>query len=481
MGEYNPFGKEFRQLQVQDLEKLRTVSEGWYVEYKGPLPLAKNIAKSVSALANTHGGWLWYGVSAPSGSVGCAEAFPGLVTADVPATLERIRDAVASHLNPHPHFETSVFNGPCEQLHLEADRSIVAVRIPAGHYPPYVHSAGVIYVRVGDRSDPVPEADRGRLQQLFARAQQTRRELKKFLRSGSENLQDVPHVQLFVLPDPYDERGWRHSVRFADFVNVMRSSGAPKVSGGLPSPMYSVVYSEIQSVRRGFLARSRQQQLTSRTSSFRFTRRGEIVLTQPLTTTSGSRADVSRFLRGYDHAERFVKLYTGDVRVIDVSLLYLILADALFKARRLRELCKFPDDTSEARVMGTIRHAQGTVPFIDTEWFIEHCDNYGLPIVADDESPFPSSNPDDAVTIKFDEESAAPADVAEQVHAFAAALLPCVGLVEALGVPVPEELFIDVNSEAWTNAMQVYPSSWITLLNRALQVQQNREAPITRS
>lgn len=479
MSQYNPFGKSYRELDVADLEKLRSVSEGWYVEYKNSLPSAKSVAKSVSAFSNTHGGWLWYGVDAPSDSAGCAQAFPGIPITDVPASLERIRDSVAGHLNPHPHFETAVFKGPCDVLGLDSDRSIISVRIPAGHNPPYVHSSGVIYVRVGDRSDPVPEADRNRLRLLFNRARLARRELKKFLRSTSENLSAIPHVQLFLLPDPYDERRWRHTVTFADFVKVMRSHGA---TTELPSnAFFSVVYGEVQSVRRGFLARSRQQQLTSLTSSFRFTRRGEMVLTFPLTTTSGGRSEVARFLRGYDYAERFVKLDTGSLTVIDVSLLYLVLADALYKARKLRELCKFPDDIGETKLMGTIRSARGTVPFIDTEWFIEHCEQHGLPIVADAEAPFPSSNPEDAISINLfvpdSDPEPAPANLSAQVQAFAEALGPCLALVEALGVPAPEELYIENESDAWASAMQAYPSSWITLLDRALRVQQNRQRP----
>ena len=53
---YNPFSKEIDQLDSGDLEKLRQVHEGWYVEYKAELPKAKAIAKAISAFANTYGG-----------------------------------------------------------------------------------------------------------------------------------------------------------------------------------------------------------------------------------------------------------------------------------------------------------------------------------------------------------------------------------------------------------------------------------------
>ncbi len=40
---YNPFGKNLDNLLVDDLDKLRQVSEGWYIEYKSILVPTKNI------------------------------------------------------------------------------------------------------------------------------------------------------------------------------------------------------------------------------------------------------------------------------------------------------------------------------------------------------------------------------------------------------------------------------------------------------
>ena len=62
MSDYNPFGKIIREIDTGDLSTLRDVSEGWYVEYKSEVPDAPSIAKSISALANTYGGWIFYGI-----------------------------------------------------------------------------------------------------------------------------------------------------------------------------------------------------------------------------------------------------------------------------------------------------------------------------------------------------------------------------------------------------------------------------------
>jgi predicted HTH transcriptional regulator len=78
MAEYSPFQKDFVQLDASDLTALRTVAEGWYVEYKREVPNASSIAKSVSAFANTYGGWLFYGIEEKSRDEPVAGAFPGI-------------------------------------------------------------------------------------------------------------------------------------------------------------------------------------------------------------------------------------------------------------------------------------------------------------------------------------------------------------------------------------------------------------------
>ena len=59
---YSPFDKAMNDLQSADLAILKSVSEGWYVEYKSEMVSASAPAKAVSAFANTYGGWLFLGV-----------------------------------------------------------------------------------------------------------------------------------------------------------------------------------------------------------------------------------------------------------------------------------------------------------------------------------------------------------------------------------------------------------------------------------
>lgn len=97
---------------------LSSVAEGWYVEYKQEVPNASSIAKSITALANTYGGWLFYGVAEKSKDDAVAGAFPGVSREDADGVLQRIRQAVANHSQPSPYFRARALFGPAERLGL---------------------------------------------------------------------------------------------------------------------------------------------------------------------------------------------------------------------------------------------------------------------------------------------------------------------------------------------------------------------------
>lgn len=93
---YSPFEKDLASVTVDDLAVLRQVSEGWFVEYKESLPAPRDIAKSASAFANHHGGWLFVGVQESEDGLRTAAAFPGLDADTVNGSVDRVRDAVRS-------------------------------------------------------------------------------------------------------------------------------------------------------------------------------------------------------------------------------------------------------------------------------------------------------------------------------------------------------------------------------------------------
>ncbi|MEA2037410.1 MAG: putative DNA binding domain-containing protein [Nanoarchaeota archaeon] len=101
---FNPFGKDFKDVREDDLEILKSVAEGWNVEYKREKLDGKSISKSISSFANSHGGIYFIGVESDSNDNYAKDI---LGVNDSP---EVIRDSVRGNLQPFPYFETFTIN-----------------------------------------------------------------------------------------------------------------------------------------------------------------------------------------------------------------------------------------------------------------------------------------------------------------------------------------------------------------------------------
>jgi len=191
---YNPFGKDFRDVELSDLEKLKSVAEGWYIEYKRERPNGRRIAASVSSFANSRGGVYFIGIESDP-RTNFAVAFDGVT--DNP---DVIRDSVRGNLQPFPYFETFTVDGG-------NGRQILMAVVPEGETPPYINSDGRIYRRQAAASDPVYENDRYTIDALYQKAQEFREELEGFRRldlSFTVGEADVPFLQMFVNPVPFN-------------------------------------------------------------------------------------------------------------------------------------------------------------------------------------------------------------------------------------------------------------------------------------
>ena len=59
---YSPFSKPLAEFPPEELNVLRDVSEGWFVDYKSEALSPRDFGKHLSAFANQFGGWLFVGV-----------------------------------------------------------------------------------------------------------------------------------------------------------------------------------------------------------------------------------------------------------------------------------------------------------------------------------------------------------------------------------------------------------------------------------
>ena len=144
---FNPFEKSLKEITENDLERLKSVAEGWYIEYKRERPKPNKIAKSIASFANSKGGLYFIGIEEDK-NTNQAKSIVG-----VGDTPDSIRDSVRGYINPFPFFETY-------SIVLSNSKKVIMVVVPESYNVPHIHSDGRVYCRQGSASDPVPENDR---------------------------------------------------------------------------------------------------------------------------------------------------------------------------------------------------------------------------------------------------------------------------------------------------------------------------------
>ncbi len=196
---FSPFKKSLREsLTPEDLQVLVTdsVSEGYFVEYKGILPAATKIAKSIASFANTYGGWYIVGVTTDGHHV--AQRIPGFSLDDCHDPIASLRDSIRSGVDPVPVFFPQVVT-------LAPKRAVLAVYVPGEQDTPFITKDGCIYRRVSDRSDPLPEAQRSAVDRLVEQGRDRARAFQQFCqdpRTFSKGEAPTPWVNIFLSPYP---------------------------------------------------------------------------------------------------------------------------------------------------------------------------------------------------------------------------------------------------------------------------------------
>lgn len=377
---FNPFGKDFTDIVVGDLSVLRNTAEGWYVEYKGETVEQKNIAKSLSAFANHYGGWIFYGVQGSRDKRDRAAGFKGLEQSEVAVLIERIRNAAKDSISPSPYYEHAVLDGPCSEIGLAADRSIVVVLVPSGPHPPYIHIDGRIYRRVGDASDPKAETDRFILDQLWQRGQSAEAKLASFLQTEPMLSGDEGHLsrcELFLLPDPLGATGHRSNLKFNQFIEVM----SEKAFGmGISCDNFFMMAD-------GFIGR---QVTTNDPYNLVFTWKhyfnGASVVSFTLTSTWLGGIEADNWLSKYKHEKQFLELLAkaGNNKgyLLDINQLFFLSVAAVNQQHRLMVAGGIRGPIYAKTVF---RNIWRRVPYVDTERYMRLVSGYGLPVIQFDQ------------------------------------------------------------------------------------------------
>jgi len=374
--DYSPFDKLLGALEAKDLADLRNAAEGWYIEYKREVSNAGAIAKSISAFANTYGGWLFYGIAEKSKDEPVAGQFEGILSTDADAALQRIRQAAAMSVQPSPYFETKVLFGPEPSIGLAADRCIVAVRIPWGSDAPHVHRDGRIYRRVTDGSEPRPETDRYIIDQLSARSARTEAYYEAWINQRLETSKgedDAAFIRVFLIADFWGDRPPVNDVELGVVRKIMQDTQGE----------FNVPLSNVYRSADGFVCRqanSDNPEQLSLTWKVLDDFRSEIII--PLTKINGANlVNLRGWLEGYDHADRFVEScrrqnYRGPA-VIDLNIFLVVLIGLARKHAALaKEFGWAGTMLAKVRVSGVWR----TVPFFDAPHVLDEYERHGIPL-----------------------------------------------------------------------------------------------------
>jgi len=191
--DFNPFNKEFKSIHEEDLEILKTVCEGWYVEYKENFTDPKKIAKSVASFANAQGGIIFIGIHADAKT----NAATNFIGSNI--DLDFIHDSIKGNINPFPYYEI-------ECIDIQKDYPVVLIIVPSSDNPPHIHSDGRIYRRQDSSSDPLRENNRSTIDELYKKKEELQLQKDDFRNIDygfCKGEDDKPFLCIYINTDPF--------------------------------------------------------------------------------------------------------------------------------------------------------------------------------------------------------------------------------------------------------------------------------------
>ena len=432
MQAYSPFDKAIKDLKPADLAILKSVSEGWYVEYKSELVNARALAKAISAFANTYGGWLFLGVQELGKDDSVASSFPGIPEKDLDSALQRLRHSTAEQLNPTPHFETKILRGPCNEIGLGEDASIFVIEIPQSHTAPHIHKDGRIYRRVADGSEPKPEIDRFVLDQLWRRSEPIRKMTRKWIKRDPEFSKaeaENPYVRLLLCVDPWRQNNPWLGASLPEIRSILTGNEV-----GIPSITFDTVYT----TAGGIIARqAKDNDPHNYVLTWKIRRDMSCDLVLPLrfyTTPTPDNLNIE--LDGYDHDEFFIDILKEQKyiqpRVADLNFMMSVLVGVISKYRHLLRLAGAEGEFyCKARALNVWR----VLPFIDIKEILEEFKKHGLPISIDNKLTVPTGV-DVESFLRIHEPVIEANAYAEQITSGIQAGVIFAGITTAFGIPI---------------------------------------------
>ncbi|MBP5064994.1 ATP-binding protein [Pseudomonas chlororaphis] len=428
MFSFSPFNKSFSDLDAPDLASLKTVTEGWYVEYKQEVPKSESIAKSIAAMANSYGGWIFYGVKEESKENSVAGEFIGIDKSLADASLQKIRQAVTSAINPDCHYEAKAIFGPCSEISLDGAKCIICIAVPQSIEAPHVHSRGVIYRRIADGSEPVAETDRHMIEKMFQRSTKTVESFKKWIKRDpefSKGESEIPYLRLMISPNIWKMPRNEFGLNIDTIKNALN-----KTEGRVSSIPFDTFYTSAT----GIIARQcSTRDPTNAGLTWQFYRDLSSEVLIPLHWTKGSTTYLLAELYKYEQGQNFVQLLESskieNTTVVNLSILYNLLMGLVEAQREIFSQVGWPQTFYiKAKLLNVWR----IIPFIDCEFYVDYLKRHGIPVslTSDVISP-PGFHPDTFFFVDNKEEASS-----DSFRMMLQTIWCFIPIAEAFGIPV---------------------------------------------
>lgn len=436
---YSPFEVDIAELQADNLAVLKNTPEGWYIEYKQAFANSSTAAKSISAYANTYGGWLFYGIKESDQRT--AGEFIGVSLEEIPIIEQKIRSGISDSVSPTPFFSTKIVYGPNPAIGLPEDKAIIVVHVPMGNNAPYVHNSGRIYRRVAESSDPVAETDRHFLDLLWQRGQQTKDRFSDFIKEPlelSEGESGATYIKIYFFLDPWLQKYATKHLSFEEFATLMAS--AETDSGGIP-------FDNNFAMNKGYVARQAAGNIYNNlVFTWKYYHRGISEISLPINTLSfNDLHELYTHLDGYDHKNEYIKI-CQDIkikfgRILDLSQLYINLNSIVKRNRVLFESAGITDPVY-AKIM--IDEVWRKIPFFDLSETNDFFSRYGLPVIQDKQYFFPPGiGPESCLYLKPSYDITTGQQIDDHNLDYIHAYFLFIGIAQILGVPANTMLLGD--------------------------------------
>lgn len=412
---FNPFEKDIQYIELSDIESLRSkqVSEGFFIEYKSDFPINQKISHSIASFANTHGGWYVVGIQVDANNV--PEKLLGFDLAKFPNPKEKIRDIIASHINPSPLFFAKL-------LQVNGNRGILVVHIPESYETPHLTKDGKVYRRTGEASEPVPENDRYTIDKLYDKSKRFEATIEHFCINPivtSQAQANQGWIEVYLITYPIEKLLIDHMLMHEKIDSIKLSLDTEteikafklmgQASGDVPFNNVSTSYDSI------VFRQIRPENLGDLTLSFEFFQNGNAKIIIPFQYIDPSRDKDSenlQFLRGKLGDKEYL------FNIIDGFNLFSTFLILLNKYQELLEAEGWADKLIiKYRIENCWRH----VLFFDSKAFVDHVEKYGVPISQREKIEIPSYSYRNWFTNSFER-------LPDQTLAHVAMIAQCLGL-----------------------------------------------------